>query len=247
MERSGSKSIVRFRRARAVLIMVILFWIWLLTGGAGGLTALAGSPNALVLALYAGAVVVPVSALAGLTAGAVMLAEWPRQSGRAAGGARVSKLAQALASARVTLIRLPPWIRRATHARLPALPRISKLPALPRISALPALPRISELPGVKLLRMPVPSRRSASPRPARSATDPMLPSPPPAPKAAPEPTQGPAAPRTSVPARPRRVPAGIPAPPVRLPGQATRIPAPPDCPPGIGTAGNAGNGGSIAS
>ncbi|MGF9663650.1 hypothetical protein AAIH25_17470 [Arthrobacter crystallopoietes] len=211
MERSGSKSMVRFRRARAVLILVIVFWIWLLLGGAGGLDALAESPKALVLVLYASAVVVPVSALAGLTAGAIMLAEWPRRSDWAAGRAWVSVLARTVAPARVTLVRLP---------------------TLRRIAA--------------LVRVPVPPRPSASPRLANSAAGPMLASRRPAPKAATEPAQDPATPRTIVPARPPLMPAGIPAPPVRLPGPPTRMPAPPTCPPSIGTAGNARKDGSSA-
>ncbi|EMY34720.1 hypothetical protein D477_008128 [Arthrobacter crystallopoietes BAB-32] len=79
---AGSRSLMRFRRARMVLALVAAFWLWLGFGGADAVGLLFASPKDLVLALYAGAVLVPVSVLAGLMSAAIVVADRPRRAAR---------------------------------------------------------------------------------------------------------------------------------------------------------------------
>lgn len=74
----------QFKRAGVALLAVGAFWLWLLLGSAGFIAAIFGSPKAMVVALYGGAVLVLVSLLVALTAIMVLLANWPDKSQRVA-------------------------------------------------------------------------------------------------------------------------------------------------------------------
>jgi hypothetical protein len=74
----------QFKRAGVALLAVGAFWLWLLLGSAGFIAAIFGSPKAMIVALYGGAVLVLVSLLVALTAIMVLLANWPDKSQREA-------------------------------------------------------------------------------------------------------------------------------------------------------------------
>jgi fatty acid desaturase len=69
---------LRYRRARSLLYVVGLFWLWLWLGGAALMEGLYHSPLHAVLAMYALAVVIPVSIAAALLAGIQMALTRPR-------------------------------------------------------------------------------------------------------------------------------------------------------------------------
>ncbi|MHA7279728.1 hypothetical protein ACX80H_08235 [Arthrobacter sp. MDT2-2] len=69
---------MRYRRARSLLYVIGLFWLWLWLGSAASMEGLYHSPLHAVLAMYALAVVVPVSIAAALLAGIQMVMTRPR-------------------------------------------------------------------------------------------------------------------------------------------------------------------------
>ncbi|HEX2248076.1 MAG TPA: hypothetical protein VHH13_11070 [Arthrobacter sp.] len=79
-----SEALRQFKRAAIALVAVAAFWLWLLFGSAGFIAGIFQSPKALVVAFYAGAVLVLVSLLVALTAVMVLLANWPDKSQREA-------------------------------------------------------------------------------------------------------------------------------------------------------------------
>jgi hypothetical protein len=79
-----SEALRQFKRAGIALVAVAAFWLWILFGSAGFIAGIFESPKALVVAFYAGAVLVLVSLLVALTAIMVLLANWPDKSQREA-------------------------------------------------------------------------------------------------------------------------------------------------------------------
>jgi hypothetical protein len=157
-----------------VLILVILFWIWLLSGGPAGLGRFVESPKALVLALYAGAVVVPVSILAGLTAGIIMLADWPRRGVGVAGAGRVLNFARLIVLVRDSGCRRQ--ANAAADARF-AKPRRDRKaasgPAEIRAGPRIGFPAPPPRPPASPARIPAPPARIPAP-PARIPSPPTL-------------------------------------------------------------------------
>ncbi len=72
---------LRYRRARSLLYVIGLFWLWLWLGSAALIGALHHSPVHAVLAMYALAVVVLVSIPAALLAAIRMVLTHPRRQG----------------------------------------------------------------------------------------------------------------------------------------------------------------------
>lgn len=81
MERGRIRPSSRYRRARALLYMIGLFWLWLWLGGAALLHSLHHAPLYAMLALYAIAVAIIVSLAAALLAAARMILERPERGG----------------------------------------------------------------------------------------------------------------------------------------------------------------------
>lgn len=78
MARSRVHHPLRYRRARSVLFVIGLFWVWLWLGSGALLAGLHHSPVHLALAVYALAVAIVVSIPAALLAGIRMLLTHPR-------------------------------------------------------------------------------------------------------------------------------------------------------------------------
>jgi fatty acid desaturase len=81
MERKRMHYPLRYRRARSLLWVIGLFWLWLWLGSAALIGALHDSPVHAVLATYALAVVVLVSIPAALLAAIRMVLTHPRRGG----------------------------------------------------------------------------------------------------------------------------------------------------------------------
>lgn len=81
MERGRIRLSSRYRRARALLYMIGLFWLWLWLGGAALLHSLHHAPLYAMLALYAIAVAIIVSLAAAMLAAARMILERPGRDG----------------------------------------------------------------------------------------------------------------------------------------------------------------------
>jgi hypothetical protein len=64
--------LLSFRRARTVLGLCAVFWLWLLAGGPGWLPGVYESLMPTLMALYAVSVLFPVSMFAGVVAGALI-------------------------------------------------------------------------------------------------------------------------------------------------------------------------------
>lgn len=81
MERGRVLPSSRYRRARALLYVIGLFWLWLWLGSTALLHSLHHAPLYAILAVYAIAVAVIVSLAAALLAAARMILERPVRGG----------------------------------------------------------------------------------------------------------------------------------------------------------------------